>query len=181
MNTLTKRQFSAAATLYNYSCKSNPRVFFTVSKDGAKLGDLVFEVYANQAPRTAENFLAFVKGCTVGSYKGTAFKGGYPGIVLQGGRVTECNASADGGRLVDEALTLRHAKRGIISFTNDGENANGSEFQIALSDTAAVLDGYHSVIGELVEGQEVLDQAEQSLNRLGSLDHAIKIEDCGTR
>ena len=105
---VTKRSFSAA--LYNYSCKSNPRVYFTVSRDGAKLGDLVFEVYANHAPRTAENFLAFVKGCSVGSYKGTSFKGGYPGIVLQGGRVTECNAAHDGGRLADENLTLRHTK-----------------------------------------------------------------------
>ena len=37
-----KRSFGA---LYNYSCKSNPRVYFTLSRDGAKLGDLVFEVY----------------------------------------------------------------------------------------------------------------------------------------
>jgi len=128
MNSLIqKRQFSAA--LYNYSCTSNPRVYFTLSRDGNKLGDLVFEVYQNHAPRTAENFIAFVKGTTaVGSYKGTTFTGGYPGIVLQGGRVTPCNQAADGGRLADEALQLRHVKRGFISMTNDGENANGSEF-----------------------------------------------------
>ncbi len=178
MNTITKRSF---ASLYSYSCKSNPRVYFTLSRDGAKLGDLVFEVYANHVPRSAENFLSFVKGNQLGSYKGTAFKGGFPGIVLQGGRVTECNASADGTRQPDESLTLRHFKRGIISYTNDGENSNGSEFQIALSDSANVLDGYHTVVGELVEGCDVLAQAEQSLNRHGSLDHSIKIEDCGTR
>lgn len=179
MNTITaKRGFTS---LYNYSCKTNPRVYFTLSRDGNKLGDLVFEVYANQVPRSAENFLSFVQGNALGSYKGTSFKGGYPGVVLQGGRVTECNAAADGGRLADESLTLRHFKRGIISYTNDGENSSGSEFQIALSDTANVLDGYHTVVGELVEGHSVLDQAEQSLNRLGSLDHSIKIDDCGTR
>ena len=174
-----KRCFSAS--LYNYTCKSNPRVYFTLSRDGAKLGDLVFEVYANHAPKTSENFLNFVKGCAVGTYKGTAFTGGYPGIVLQGGRVTEDNQASDGGRLVDENLNLRHTKRGVISLTNDGENANGSEFVIALSDTANVLDGYNSIVGELVEGQDVLDKAESSLNRHGSLDHSIKIEECGTR
>ena len=179
MNTVTaKRTF---ASLYNYSAKSNPRVYFTVSRDGAKLGDLVFEVYANHVPRSAENFLSFVKGNQLGSYKGTTFSKGFPGIVLQGGRVSECNAASDGSRLPDEGLTLRHHKRGIISFTNDGENANGSEFQIALSPTANILDGYHTVVGELVEGEEVLAAAEQSLNRLGSLDHSLKIEDCGTR
>lgn len=38
---------------------------------------------------------------------------------------------------------------------NDGENSNGSEFMITLG-KADVLDGYHSVIGELVEGEDVL-------------------------
>ncbi len=180
MNTVTKRSFSA---LYSYTSKSNPRVYFSLSRDGAKLGDLVFEVYANHAPRTAENFLAFVRGTAVGgsSYKGAGFTGGYPGIALTGGRVSECNLDADGNRGSDEALGLRHSKRGVISFNNDGENSNGSEFLIALSDTANVLDGYHSVIGELVEGQAVLDEAERSLNRHGSFDHDIKIEECGTR
>ena len=174
-----KRCFSAS--LYNYTCKTNPRVYFTLSRDGAKLGDLVFEVYANHAPRTSENFLNFVRGCTVGSYKGTSFTGGYPGLVLQGGRVTEGNESSDGGRQLDENLNLRHTKRGTISFTNDGENSNGSEFVITLGDAANVLDGYNSVVGELVEGADVLSKAESSLNRHGSLDHSIKIEDCGTR
>ena len=180
MNSFTaKRSFSA---LYNYSCKSNPRVYFSLSRDGAKLGDLVFEVYANHAPRTADNFLAFVKGTAAsGSYRGAALTGGFPGIVLTGGRVSEDNAGFDGSRIPDESLNLRHTKRGIISFNNDGENSNGSEFLITLSETANVLDGYHSVIGELVEGSEVLDKAEQSLNRHGSFDHDIKIEDCGTR
>ena len=95
--------------------------------------------------------------------------------------MTEDNQASDGGRMVDENLNLRHTKRGVISLTNDGENANGSEFVIALSDTANVLDGYNSIVGELVEGQDVLDKAESSLNRHGSLDHSIKIEECGTR
>ena len=176
---LSKRSFGHA--LYNYSCKSNPRVYFTLSRDGNKLGDLVFEVYQNHAPRTAENFLNFVKGCSVGSYKGTTFTGGFPGIVLQGGRVTECNESSEGTRLPDESLNLRHLGRGTISMANDGENANGSEFLITLGETGNVLDGYNSVVGELVEGADVLAQAEHSLNRLGSFDHTIKIEDCGTR
>ncbi len=64
---------------------------------------------------------------------------------------------------------------------NEGENSNGSEFLITLGNTADVLDGYHTVFGELVEGDEVLAQAEQSLNRHGHLDHEIKIDDCGTR
>ena len=63
---------------------------------------------------------------------------------------------------------------------NDGENSNGSEFMITLG-KADMLDGYHSVIGELVEGDEVLKEAESSLTRLGTFDSEIKIESCGTR
>ena len=95
--------------------------------------------------------------------------------------MTEENLSADGSRMVDENLSLRHVRRGTISFANDGENANGSEFVITLSETAAVLDGYQTVVGQLVGGDEVLAKAESSINRHGTLDHTITIEDCGTR
>jgi len=83
--------------------------------------------------------------------------------------------------LVDENLNLRHIRRGTLSFANDGENANGSEILITLGDAANVLDGYNTVIGQLVEGEDVLAKAESSLNRHGSLDHTITIDDCGTR
>lgn len=43
---VAKRSFS----LYNYTDKSNPHVFFTVSKNGHVLGDLVFELYRNHTP-----------------------------------------------------------------------------------------------------------------------------------
>ena len=88
---MSKRAF--AASLYNYRAASNPRVFLSLSRDGAPLGDLVFEVYANQAPRTASNFLDFVNS---GAYKGTAFTAGFPGIVLRGGHI-----EADAERLAD--------------------------------------------------------------------------------
>ena len=37
-------------SLYNYTDKQNPKVFFTLSKNGQTLGDLVFELYSNHAP-----------------------------------------------------------------------------------------------------------------------------------
>ena len=170
-------------SLYNYSAKSNPRVFLTVSKNGSRLGDLVFEVYHNHTPKTAENFIALATGANAlgKSYKGTTFTTGAPGVTLQAGRITECNQSADGGRFVDENLSLRHIKRGQLTMANDGENANGSEFMITLGSSADVLDGYHTVFGELVEGEEVLSQVEAHLTRHGTFDSEIKIDECGTR
>ncbi len=48
--------------LYNYQASSNSQVYLTVSQDGKKLGDLVFELYENHAPTTASNFKAFCSG-----------------------------------------------------------------------------------------------------------------------
>lgn len=68
-------------SLYNYSAKSNPRVYMTLSKDGHSIGDLVFELYHNHNPRTVENFLHLCKNKDHG-LTGTSFNKGYPGIVI---------------------------------------------------------------------------------------------------
>ena len=177
--TVAQRQFS----LYNYSDKANPRVFFTLSKNGQPLGDLVFEMYKNHVPAAADNVISFATGNNEwkASYTGTVLDKGFPGIVLQGGRATECNSSYNGGRLPDEGLAyMRHHKRGQLTLVNDGENGNGHEFMITL-DKADMLDGYHVVVGELVEGEDVLKAAEQSITRHGTVADEIRIENSGTR
>ena len=63
---------------------------------------------------------------------------------------------------------------------NDGENANGQQFFITL-DRASVLDGYHTVIGELVEGENTLKAIEENLTRHWTFTNEIKVEACGTR
>jgi len=62
----------------------------------------------------------------------------------------------------------------------DGENALGSEFLVTLGQ-AEMLDGYNVVIGEMVEGDEVLKEIEQSLTRQGTFQHEIKIDATGTK
>jgi len=114
------------------------------------------------------------------SLQGTAFTKGYPGIFLQGGKIGCGNTGAEGVRLPDENVQVRHHKRGQLTMFNDGENSNGSEFLITL-DRANMLDGYHVCFGEIVEGEEVLKAVEESMSRLGSLKHDIKIEKCGTK
>jgi hypothetical protein len=48
-------------------------------------------------------------------------------------------------------------------------------------DKADYLDGYNQLIGELVEGEDVLRQAEEAVTRLGATSAEIKIENSGTR
>lgn len=133
------------------------------------MGDLVFELYHNHAPLSAENFTAYATGQNPLrlSYEGSTIDKGYSGLVISGGNLAPNNTGADGRRLADENTNLRHYKRGMLSLDNDGENAAGSKFLITL-DKADMLDGYFTVIGELVEGDDVLSKIEKSLSRGGT-------------
>ena len=62
--------------------------------------------------------------------------------------------------------------------SNDGENANGKEFFITLG-KADMLDGYHTVIGELVSGDETLKEMEENLTRHGTFEQEYIIEASG--
>jgi hypothetical protein len=42
---LPKKHFAIAQNIIDYRSKDNPRVFFTVAKNGTNLGNLTFEVY----------------------------------------------------------------------------------------------------------------------------------------
>ena len=53
MNILAKRGFSS---LYNYRSAANPKVFLSVASGEHKIGDLVFELYADKQPAAADNF-----------------------------------------------------------------------------------------------------------------------------
>ena len=162
---LQKRAFG----LYNYSSPSNPRVFLTVARGEQKLGDLVFELYADRQPNTSENFKALCEGVDGGrSYAGSTFHSGLSDFGISGGRLGEENVGADGTRLSDEDLTVRHVKRGMLTASNDGANSAGSEFTITFGPTPT-LNGYQTVFGELVEGEKVLDALEAGVNRHGQV------------
>ena len=106
----------------------------TIAKNGQPIGDIVFELYQNKNPKTAENFMALCTGSNPlsKSLVGTVFDKGFPGLVMQGGvapKTDDCycssNTSAEGIRIPDEDMTLRHHSRGILSMANEGENCNG--------------------------------------------------------
>lgn len=61
------------------------------------------------------------------------------------------------GYRYDESLESRPIERGIVALANSGPDSNGPEFFISLA-TAAWLTGKYTVIGKVVEGQEVMDR-----------------------
>ena len=172
-----KRSFGS---LYNYSNPANPRVYLTVAKGDQRVGDLVFELYSDRTPQTAESFKALCDGSEGNSYTGSQFHHGMSGFGISAGRMGEENVGAFGVRLQDESLSMRHNKRGQLTLPNNGENSGGSEFTITFG-AASYLDGYQTVFGELVEGHKILDTLEAGVDRHGSVNEDFKIVASGTK
>ena len=169
---VSKRSFSA---LYNYSNAANPRVYLTVASGEHKVGDLVFELYSDKQPAAAENFKTLLQGAVEGkSFVGTHFTKGMAGLGVIGGRIDHENNGAFGTLNPDGDLNLRHYKRGLLTTTNDGPNHNGGEFMITFTE-AAFLDGYQTVFGELVEGDQVLAEIEKHVDRHGAVKGDLSI------
>ena len=64
----------------NSDAASNPRVLLETSK-----GDVTIELFAAEAPKTVENFLAYVRS---GHFDGTVFHRVIPNFMVQGGGFT---------------------------------------------------------------------------------------------
>lgn len=160
MNALTKRGFSS---LYNYSNAANPRVYLSVASAGNKIGDLVFELYEDRQPAHADNFVA-----ASSHYVGKPIEKGFVGLGMIAGRSDEDNNGAYGAWNADGDLSLRHHKRGLLTTVSNGPSHNGNEFMVTYG-SAEFLDGYQTVFGELVEGQDVLAKIEEHTDRHGNV------------
>ncbi|MBS3965891.1 MAG: peptidylprolyl isomerase [Truepera sp.] len=117
-------------------------------------GDLVIELYQDQAPHTVNNFVFLALHRF---YDGVAFHRVLADFMAQTGDPTGTGRGGPGYRFEDEFHpALRHDKKGVLSMANAGPNTNGSQFFITFQPTPW-LDGKHAVFGQVIEGLEVLD------------------------
>ena len=116
------------------SSPENPKVFFDISKDNQPIGKMVFELYKNHVPITAENFRSICAGDNKQgyTYAGSHFHRIIDGFMAQGGDFTNHNGTGGksiyGEKFADEpaGLKLQHTQRGMLSMANAGPNTNGS-------------------------------------------------------
>lgn len=168
---------------------ANPRVFFDITIGAKAAGRIVFELFADVVPKTAENFRALCTGEKgMGKqgkalhYKGSRFHRVIQQFMCQGGDFTRGNGTGGesiyGEKFADENFKKKHTKPGLLSMANAGPGTNGSQFFITTIVTDW-LDGKHVVFGEVVEGMDVVKKMEAVGSRDGKTSADVVIADCG--
>ena len=149
-----------------------------------KLGRIVFELRSDATPKTAENFKVLCEKPEGEGYVGSRFHRVIPSFMCQGGDFTADNGT--GGRSIygrnfpDENFTLKHEGPGILSMANAGPNTNGSQFFICTVATP-LLNGKHTVFGQVIEGMSVVKAIESVGSRGGETAADVIIGDCGVQ
>ncbi|XP_033087072.1 peptidyl-prolyl cis-trans isomerase A-like [Trachypithecus francoisi] len=160
----------------------NPTLFFNITVNGLPLGPIFFELFADEVPKTAENFCALSTGEKGLGYKGSSFHRIIPGFMCQGGDYTCHNGAGSNSiyreKFDDENFILKHTGPGILSMANARPNTNGSRFFICTAKTEW-LDGKYVVFGKMKEGMNIVEAMEHFGSRNGKTSKKITIADCG--
>jgi peptidyl-prolyl cis-trans isomerase A (cyclophilin A) len=133
-------------------------------------GSIKVKLFPEQAPETVRNFVDLAEGTREWTdpqtsrrtsrklYDGTVFHRVIPDFMIQGGDPLGTGTGGPGYRFGDEIDPgLRFSKPYLLAMANAGPGTNGSQFFITTVPTPW-LDGKHTIFGEVIEGQEVVDQ-----------------------
>ncbi len=134
-------------------------------------GTIVCRLFEQDAPVTVKNFIELAEGTrewthprtreksTKPLYNGTILHRVIPDFMIQGGDPTGTGMGGPGYQFQDETKGSPHKfdKPGKLAMANSGPNTNGSQFFITVAATTW-LTGNHTIFGEVVEGQDVVDK-----------------------
>ena len=139
--------------------ESAPRVKLNTS-----LGDIVVEVYPDKAPKTAANFLQYVRDK---HYDGTIFHRVIPGFMIQGGGfVPGMQQKGTDAAIENEARNgLKNQHYTVAMARTSDPHSATAQFFINVADngflnhTAPSGQGWgYAVFGKVVQGMEVIDK-----------------------
>lgn len=138
------------------------------------LGDIVVQLDREKAPKTVDNFLAYVKS---GHYKGTVFHRVIPNFMIQGGGMDKdmTEKKTNPPIPLENKGGLRN-ERGTIAMARTADpNSATAQFFINVQDNvfldpANARDGNgYAVFGKVIDGMDVVDKirAVPTTNRAG--------------
>jgi len=142
---------------------SSMAAFAQKVKLATSLGDIVVEVDAAKAPKSAANFLQYVKD---GHYNGTVFHRVIPDFMIQGGGMTpDLKEKPTRPPIPLEARNGLDNTRGTLAMARTMDpNSATSQFFINVKDNAFLnaaqsRDGNgYAVFGKVVSGMDVVDK-----------------------
>jgi peptidylprolyl isomerase len=132
-------------------------------------GEILVRMEFEKAPGTVGNFVALAEGIQDNVhrppgepyYDGLNFHRVIPDFMIQGGCPQGSGMGGPGYNFKDEFHPdLKHTGPGKLSMANAGPGTNGSQFFITHLATPW-LDGNHAVFGQVIEGQDVVDDIRQ--------------------
>ena len=142
-------------------------------------GDIKIQLFADRSPMTVNNFVFLARE---GFYDNTTFHRVIEDFMAQGGDPTGTGTGGPGYTFADEFWPgATFDRRGLLAMANAGPGTNGSQFFITFA-PAPWLDGGHTIFGEVIEGDEVLDRITlrdpmASPNEPGDLIETILVEE----
>ena len=145
----------------------NPKSFIFVKnnkmskiKISTTKGDMIAELYSNETPITAKNFLDLIEKKF---YDGLTFHRVIPGFVCQGGCPNGIGNGGPGYTIPCETNSQKQFHdKGVLSMAHAGKNTGGSQFFICHNrQNTQHLDGHHTCFGKIVEGLDIIDQITQ--------------------
>jgi len=134
-------------------------------------GKIVLKLEHQKTPITVANFISLAEGTNTAVtdekrkgkpfYDGLKFHRVIADFMIQGGDPQGNGSGGPGYAFKDEIVAdLKHNRPGILSMANSGPKTNGSQFFITHKETPW-LDGKHTVFGNVVTGQDVVNAIKQ--------------------
>ena len=155
----TKEYWEKEQALREAEAKADdlPRVKLTTSK-----GDIVLELFENEAPDTVGNFISLVEK---GFYNGLSFHRVLKNFMAQGGDPKGDGTGGPGYMIYCECHKTERRRhfQGSISMAHAGRDTGGSQFFLTFRQTPHLDDtpACHTCFGRVIEGMDVLPKLQR--------------------